>query len=252
MKYISRTPASRRSAISLCIALALQATPVWADEVETIRSLNKGNQSSCPKDIKSLTKEQKAKLPATCLKEEPSFLEENWEWVAGGIATVAAAFGIAVSNDDDGDDNHHRSDTPLPPDNGDATPLPPDNGDDTPLPPDNGDDTPLPPDNDGDTPLPPDDGSDTPTPPAPHAPGTASFTNGVEWDEASSTLTIKGVAWSYNKNADGTYTLTHPATAQTAVLVNWTINDDGTITLTGKNADGSKNWLYDNTGTRTW
>lgn len=195
MKYISRNPVTRKSAISLCIALALQGNPVWA--VETISTLNKGNQSNCPKDLKSLTKEQKEKLPVACLKEESSFLEESWEWVAGGVA-AAAVVGIAVYSNDNGDgDNSHN-------------------------------------------------GDDVPTPPVP---GTASFTNGVEWNGANSTLTIKGVAWSYSKNEDGTYKLTNPATGQTAVLEKWAVNkDDNTITLTGKNSDGSKLWIYDRSG----
>nr|WP_312951683.1 autotransporter domain-containing protein [Superficieibacter sp.] len=238
MKYISGKIDARKSAISLCIALALQGNTVWA---ETINNVNNSHSISCPEDIKSLTKAQKAKLPATCLKEEPSFLEESWEWVAGGVAAVAAAVGIVVSDDDDSSSSHNNSDTPLPPDDGSDTPTPPDDGSDTPTPPDDG----------SDTPTPPDDGSDTPTPPAPPAPGTASFTNGVEWNEASSTLTIKNVVWTYSKNADGTYVLTDPATGNTALLSKWTKNADGSLSLSGQSADGSQNWLYDNTGKLT-
>ncbi len=228
MKYISGKIDARKSAISLCIALALQGNTVWA---ETINNVNNSHSISCPEDIKSLTKAQKAKLPATCLKEEPSFLEESWEWVAGGVAAVAAAVGIVVSDDDDSNSSHNSSDNPLPPDDGSDTPTPPDDG--------------------SDTPTPPDDGSDTPTPPAPPAPGTASFTNGVEWNEASSTLTIKNVVWTYSKNADGTYVLTDPATGNTALLSKWTKNADGSLSLSGQSADGSQNWLYNNTGKLT-
>lgn len=112
---------SRKSAISLCIALALQGNTAWA--VETVKADNKGNQTSCPKDIKSLTKEQKAKLPAACQKKESSFLEENWEWVAGGATALAAAIGIAASGGGGGgdDDSHDGGDTPTPP----APPAPP-------------------------------------------------------------------------------------------------------------------------------
>jgi putative surface-exposed virulence protein len=69
---------------------------------------------ACPANISALSEAQKAKLPPECLKE-PSFLEEQWEWVAGGVAAVAAAVGLAAGGGGggDGDSGDGGSSTPT-------------------------------------------------------------------------------------------------------------------------------------------
>lgn len=217
----------KKSVLSLCIAVALSGNSY----AETAPSEKNRPTKSCPTNISVLTEAQKAKLPAECLKQ-PSFLEEQWGWVAGGVAAVAAAVGIAVANDG-GDDNGDSGYTP---------PTPPDDGGDTPTPPDDGGDTPTPPDDGGDTPVPPDDGGN----------GTATFTNGVVWDQASKTLTISGTAWTYADNGDGTYTLTDPVTGNTAQLKKYDVDPNtNTIKLYGVSTDGKTVWLFDKDGTLT-
>mgnify|MGYP000905515195 CR=1 FL=1 len=89
----------KKSVLSLCIAMALSGNSY----AETTLSEKNRPSNSCPTNISVLTEAQKAKLPAECLKE-PSFLEEQWEWVAGGVAAVAAAVGLAAGGGGGGGD----------------------------------------------------------------------------------------------------------------------------------------------------
>ena len=96
----------KKSVLSLCIAMALSGNTY----AETAPSEKNRPTNSCPTNISVLTEAQKAKLPAECLKE-PSFLEEQWEWVAGGVAAVAAAVGLAAGGGG-GDGGDGGSSTP--------------------------------------------------------------------------------------------------------------------------------------------
>ena len=89
----------KKSVLSLCIAVALSGNSY----AETAPSEKNRPTNSCPTNISVLTEAQKAKLPAECLKQ-PSFLEEQWEWVAGGVAAVAAAVGLAAGGGGGGGD----------------------------------------------------------------------------------------------------------------------------------------------------
>ena len=99
----------KKSVLSLCIAMALSGNSYAGTDL----SEKDRKSQACPTNISVLTEAQKAKLPAECLKE-PSFLEEQWEWVAGGVAAVAAAVGLAAGGGGGGgDDGDGGSSTPT-------------------------------------------------------------------------------------------------------------------------------------------
>ena len=201
--------------LSACIALALNSN-AWATE---INNSEPSPSSVCPSDVSALTKEQKAKLPVSCLKSESSFLDEYWAVIPAGIAAVAAAVGLSVDNDSD-HNNHDGGDNGD--DNGD------DNGGDNGG--DNGDD------NGGDN------GDDN------GGEQIRQFDNGVFWDGKAQTLTVNGVVWNTSKNSDGTYTITNDS-GETVQVKKWSINDThNTISLGGLSADGQTAWVYDNNG----
>ena len=100
----------KKSVLSLCIAMALSGNSYAGTDL----SEKERKSQACPANISALSEAQKAKLPPECLKE-PSFLEEQWEWVAGGVAAVAAAVGLAAGGGGggDGDSGDGGSSTPT-------------------------------------------------------------------------------------------------------------------------------------------
>ncbi|WP_072569191.1 BigA/YdbA N-terminal beta-barrel domain-containing protein [Enterobacter sp. SA187] len=101
----------KKSVLSLCIAMALSGNSYAGTDL----SEKERKSQACPANISALSEAQKAKLPPECLKE-PSFLEEQWEWVAGGVAAVAAAVGLAAGGGgggDGGDSGDDGSSTPT-------------------------------------------------------------------------------------------------------------------------------------------
>ncbi|EGK9459251.1 autotransporter domain-containing protein, partial [Escherichia coli] len=145
-------------------------------------------------------------------------------------------------------------DTPVPPDDGGDTPVPPDDGGDTPVPPDDGGDTPVPPDDGGDTPVPPDDGGDTPVPPddggddTPVKNDPVKYENKVIWDKDAKTVQIRETTFAYEKNTDGSVTLTAP-NGKTTIVQNWQVHETtNTVVFDGVNTAGGISWSYDDKG----
>ncbi|ALR76322.1 hypothetical protein [[Enterobacter] lignolyticus] len=99
----------KRKLLSVGIALALSGN-TWAGDVTEKNS----HTTPCPADIKTLSEEQKEKLPPVCLKKIPSPLEEtlaeNQGWFAGGIAAIAAAVGISLNTGSNSHSSSHGSD----------------------------------------------------------------------------------------------------------------------------------------------
>ncbi|EHK3782952.1 autotransporter domain-containing protein [Escherichia coli] len=145
-------------------------------------------------------------------------------------------------------------DTPVPPDDGGDTPVPPDDGGDTPVPPDDGGDTPVPPNDGGDTPVPPDDGGDTPVPPddggddTPVKNDPVKYENKVIWDKDAKTVQIRETTFAYEKNTDGSVTLTDP-NGKTTIVQNWQVHETtNTVVFDGVNTAGGISWSYDDKG----
>lgn len=258
----------RKKVLSVCVAMAL-SSQAWATDTLTTESSDETRKSSkvtCPANTHLLSKEKLAQLPAECVETEDNAM---MPWLVVGAAALTTGVAVYALNDDD--NHHHNSsepddggntpvppddggntplppddggDTPVPPDDGGDTPVPPDDGGDTPVPPDDGGDTPVPPDDGGDTPVPPDDGGDTPVPPddggddTPVKNDPVKYENKVIWDKDAKTVQIRETTFAYEKNTDGSVTLTAP-NGKTTIVQNWQVHETtNTVVFDGVNTAG--------------
>lgn len=89
---------------SISIALIFSHHCLSADEI--------GNQkpaAGCPTDIGKLSQAQRAALPSQC-RTPPTFLQQNWPWIAGGAAALAVTIAVIANNNDDDSDAGSSSD----------------------------------------------------------------------------------------------------------------------------------------------
>ncbi|ENE3528734.1 autotransporter domain-containing protein [Escherichia coli] len=278
----------RKKVLSVCVAMALSSQAWATDTLTTESSdeTRKSSKVTCPANTHLLSKEKLAQLPAECVETEDNAMMP-WLVVGAAALTTGVAV-YALNDDDnhhhnssepddggnmplppdDGGDTpvppDDGGDTPVPPDDGGDTPVPPDDGDDTPEPPDDGGDTPVPPDDGGDTPVPPDDGGDTPVPPddvgdtpvppddggddTPVKNDPVKYENKVIWDKDAKTVQIRETTFAYEKNTDGSVTLTAP-NGKTTIVQNWQVHETtNTVVFDGVNTAGGISWSYDDKG----
>ncbi|MFP2679028.1 autotransporter domain-containing protein [Escherichia coli] len=278
----------RKKVLSVCVAMALSSQAWATDTLTTESSdeTRKSSKVTCPANTHLLSKEKLAQLPAECVETEDNAMMP-WLVVGAAALTTGVAV-YALNDDDNHHHNSSEPDdggntpvppddggntplppddggntpvppddggnTPLPPDDGGDTPVPPDDGGDTPVPPDDGGDTPVPPDDGGDTPVPPDDGGDTPVPPDDSGDDTpvkndpVKYENKVIWDKDAKTVQIRETTFAYEKNTDGSVTLTAP-NGKTTIVQNWQVHETtNTVVFDGVNTAGGISWSYDDKG----
>ncbi|EPB2021728.1 hypothetical protein ACRB90_004303, partial [Escherichia coli] len=84
----------KKSTLALCVALALGNQAI----ASTSSSPSLADKAVCPGDISALSKEEKEKLPAICLAEEKSWLEENAPWLAAALGLTGSAIALHDMN----------------------------------------------------------------------------------------------------------------------------------------------------------
>ena len=217
----------KRKFIAVAVAVALQSyyAPAMA-------AADNDEEEKCPTNISSLSKEERAKLSATCLAVLAE-KDNHWGWVAGGIAALAT--GVAIGIENNGGHSHHHSSSPVPPDDG---------GDDNVIPPDDGgDDDVIPPDDGGDD----DDDKDTTV---------ITFSNGVTLDKGKDTLHFADIKLNNGKHL-GAATLSYAkennlwqlktADGKTLDVSGWNITADNAAVIEGTQENGLY-WKYDSRG----
>lgn len=84
----------KKSTLAFCIALALGNQAI----ASTSSSSSLADKTVCPGNISALSKEEKEKLPAICLAEEKSWLEENAPWLAAALGLTGSAIALHDMN----------------------------------------------------------------------------------------------------------------------------------------------------------
>lgn len=84
----------KKSTLALCVALALGNQAI----ASTSSSPSLADKAVCPGDISALSKEEKEKLPAICLAEEKSWLEENAPWLAAALGLTGSVIALHDMN----------------------------------------------------------------------------------------------------------------------------------------------------------
>ncbi|HBC5730618.1 TPA: hypothetical protein KEV31_004638 [Escherichia coli] len=84
----------KKSTLALCVALALGSQAI----ASTSSSSSLADKAVCPENISALSKEEKEKLPAICLAEEKSWLEENAPWLAAALGLTGSVIALHDMN----------------------------------------------------------------------------------------------------------------------------------------------------------